>query len=176
MVDKDMRYLITSKRWISEFRLDSDDLTGQSHYDVFPDLVKKWKDDHKRVFAGEIMKFGDEPFPRANGTLDWLRRELHPWYDADGEVGGLIMFNEVTTKRKLAEEALCKSEEQLRLITESVPAAISYVDSELRYHYSNATFEHYFGTTRESAKGRHMREIMGEEDYEKNRPYIEQAL
>jgi signal transduction histidine kinase/ActR/RegA family two-component response regulator len=113
MLDKNMCYIVASKRWITEFRLNIDDVTGLSHYDVFPDLVESWKDDHQRVLNGVIVKYEDEKFPRADGTIDWLRRELHPWYDADSQVGGIIMFHEITTKSKQAEYERNKLEQQL---------------------------------------------------------------
>jgi PAS domain S-box-containing protein len=113
MLDKNMRYLVVSNRWISEFRLELDDLTGLSHYDVFPDLVDSWIDDHHRALSGVIVKYEDEPFLRSDGSMDWLRRELHPWYDTNGQVGGIIMFHEITTKSKLAEFERIKLEQQL---------------------------------------------------------------
>ena len=40
------------------------------------------------------------------------------------------------SERKMAKEALKQSEEQLRLITDNVPAMISYVDLEQRYRFA----------------------------------------
>ncbi len=78
---------------------------------MFPDLPEHWKDEHKRCFGGEIIKKEEEPFPRADGTTDWVRRELCPWRDTSGRIGGLIMFTEVITKRRQIEKALKDSEE-----------------------------------------------------------------
>src|SRR5262249_55137483 len=38
--------------------------------------------------------------------VDWLRWEVRPWTDDRGEVGGVLIFSEVVTRRKLAEDAL----------------------------------------------------------------------
>ena len=113
MFDKDMRYLAHSKRWISEFRLTNENIIGLTHYDVFPDLPKSWRQIHLSVLAGTIEKLDDESFPRADGSLDWVRRELHPWYDSDGNVGGIIMFCELTTERRKVEEELANYRNRL---------------------------------------------------------------
>ena len=78
--------------------------------------------------------------------------------------------------RKRAEEALRLREEQLRLITDSVPALIAYIDAERRYRFVNRQYEVWFGHTRSDVYGRTMAEILGEEAYETVRPNVEAAL
>ena len=46
----------------------------------------------------------DDSFVRTDGTTDWLRWEIRPWRNARNEIGGIIMFTEVITERKRAEE------------------------------------------------------------------------
>ncbi|MBW2084055.1 MAG: PAS domain S-box protein [Deltaproteobacteria bacterium] len=106
LFDREMRYLAHSKRWVIDFDLGEEDLVGLSHYDVFPEIPPEWKEEHKRCLAGKIIKKEEEQFPRKDGSVDWVRRELHPWYDHTGRVGGLIMFSEVITERKKEQEAL----------------------------------------------------------------------
>jgi K+-sensing histidine kinase KdpD len=42
--------------------------------------------------------------PREDGTEDWVRWKICPWHDPAGAVGGIIIFSEVITDRKRAEE------------------------------------------------------------------------
>jgi PAS domain-containing protein len=56
----------------------------------------------------------DEPFLREDGRCDWVRWELAPWYKGDGSLGGAVLFTEVVTARKHAEEALRESELRFR--------------------------------------------------------------
>jgi PAS domain S-box-containing protein len=69
-----------------------------------------------------------------------------------------------------------ESEEQLRLITDSLPVLISYVDSEQRYRFNNRAYERWFGCLREEVYGKHIKEVLGEAAYEVIRPYVEVAL
>lgn len=119
MCDLQMRYLAYSRRWAEDYGLGDENLLGRCHYDLFPDLPLHWKDEHQRCFGGEIIKKVEEPFPRADGTTDWVRRELCPWRDKTGKVGGLILFTEVITKRRQMKKALKESEEKFRNLFET---------------------------------------------------------
>ncbi|MBK8950968.1 MAG: PAS domain-containing protein [Chitinophagaceae bacterium] len=104
MFDTEMRYLVTSKRWLQDYRLNITQITGKSHYDVFPELPEEWKAVHRRCLAGAVEKNENDMFLRPDGETEWLRWESHPWYKASGDVGGIILFTEVITERKKAED------------------------------------------------------------------------
>ena len=99
MVDRHMRYMAVSRRWLSDYRIDHTDVIGRSHYEVFPEIPERWKEIHRRCLAGATEKCEQDPFPRSDGAVDWVRWEIHPWLEAGGEVGGLVMFSEVITER-----------------------------------------------------------------------------
>ena len=114
MVDKEMCYLLVSRRFASDFGLDTDDLEGRCHYDVFPELPQRWRDTHQRCLAGAVERCDEDSFTRADGSVEWLRWEVRPWYDAEGAVGGVILFSEVITAAKNAELQLRATEERFR--------------------------------------------------------------
>lgn len=119
MFDRDMRYLVNSRRWLTDYGLGEQVLDGRSHYDVFPDLPEDWKAVHRKCLNGAIESCEEDSFVRPDGITEWLRWEIRPWQTAKGEVGGLIIFSEVITARKLAEEKLRLSEARFRRIVES---------------------------------------------------------
>lgn len=108
MVDSQMRYLIVSKRWLENYQLVEQDIIGQSHYDVFPELPERWQQNYQDILSGKVasLKSEEDTLERPDGTVEWLRWELLPWYDCQGEIGGLIMFYELITERKLLEQKL----------------------------------------------------------------------
>lgn len=109
MFDNNMNYLVYSDFWIQSYSLKDVNLVGKNHYDVFPEIKKyypKWFDLHQRCLRGEIIKCEGEKFIRIDGSEDWIRYELYPWFDLNGKIGGLIMFTEVITEQIKAKEDL----------------------------------------------------------------------
>jgi PAS domain S-box-containing protein len=123
MFDRDMRYLAYSRRWLVDYGLEGQQLAGRSHYAVFPELPERWKAVHRRCLEGATEKCEQDPFPRGDGTVDWIRWEVHPWRTDDGIVGGLVIFSEVITDRKRAEEALREHTERLKGLSQRLMEA-----------------------------------------------------
>lgn len=112
MLDRELRYLACSKRWLSDYRLEEAAVLGRGHYEVFPEIPERWREIHRRCLAGEAMRCDEDRFERADGAVEYLRWEIQPWREASGEVGGLCFFTELITARKQAEQSL---QNQLRL-------------------------------------------------------------
>ncbi len=106
MFDRDMRYLMATPRWREDFRLGDQPLIGRSHYEVFPESPDHWKAMHQRCLQGASERNEEEPFVRADGRIDWVRGEILPWRDSSGEIGGILMFSEVITQTRRAEETI----------------------------------------------------------------------
>jgi PAS domain S-box-containing protein len=73
-------------------------------------------------------------------------------------------------------EKLAESESHLRLMANSLPALISYVDSEQQYKFNNKAYEVWFGLTPSELAGRHIRDNLGETAYRAIREHVEAAL
>lgn len=74
------------------------------------------------------------------------------------------------------EQELAAESRQRRLITDAVPALISYIDAEGRYQFNNKTYQDWFGQEPEELKGRALRDAVGREVFELAKPHIEAAL
>jgi PAS domain S-box-containing protein len=103
MFDTEMRYLACSQRFRTDFGIGEQEIVGCSHYELFPEIPPRWKEIHERCLAGAVERCDEDPFPRADGRVDWVRWEMQPWYSGAGRVGGLLLFAEVITERKAAE-------------------------------------------------------------------------
>ena len=64
----------------------------------------------------------------------------------------------------------------LRQLVDNIPAMASYWDRDLRNVIANRAFVDYFGMTPDELRGRHLRELLGEELYELNRADLEAVL
>jgi len=117
MVDKEMRYVVVNNRWRVDLALGDQELIGRSHYEVVPDMPAHWLEVHRRCLAGATQKCDEDRFVRADGTVTWQRWEVHPWRDAAGQIGGLLIFGEDITARKNRDLAMLESatREQQRL-------------------------------------------------------------
>ncbi|MFA6544506.1 MAG: PAS domain-containing protein [Limisphaerales bacterium] len=116
MFDREMRYLTVSRRWLEDYQLKESNIIGRSHYEVFPDTSERWKEIHRLCLAGAVERCDEEEFKRADGQSDWVRWEIHPWHDADGNTGGIIVFTEFITERKLAQQAVARRDAVLRTV------------------------------------------------------------
>jgi PAS domain S-box-containing protein len=119
MFDRSMRYVQVSQRWLMDYGLDQRDVRGVSHYDVFPELPAQWKEAHRRGLEGEVLQGQSDRFERADGTVQWVRWETRPWYEASGGIGGIVVFTEDVTERKRAEDALRLSNARTRFAMEA---------------------------------------------------------
>ena len=77
---------------------------------------------------------------------------------------------------KSAQLYLGEMEHQLRVLTDHSPGHIAYVGAnDLCYYFVNQKFESSFGRPREEIIGRHIKEIIGESNYEFALKYIEEV-
>jgi len=122
MFDCDMKYIVASRRFLMDYELVDQNIIGRSHYEVFPEITERWKEIHRRCLAGAVEKSAEDPFPRADGRMDWVCWEIHPWYEAEGEIGGIILFSEVITERKKVEEGISTINKELIAINRIITA------------------------------------------------------
>ena len=109
MFDKNMNYIAYSDRWMMDYGLENRDITGRNHYEVFPVIKEQkpeWMEDHKRILKGEVKVVNQEKFIRPDGQIEYIRYALYPWDNAQGEIGGMIMFTEIITRQVKAIEEI----------------------------------------------------------------------
>src|SRR5581483_4032156 len=84
-----------------------------------------------------------------------------PLFGADGSVEQVLTITHDLTVFHNAEEAVARSEKELRLITDTLPALVAYVDVGERYLRVNKTFEQWFQKPLSEFVGRTIREVLG---------------
>jgi diguanylate cyclase (GGDEF)-like protein/PAS domain S-box-containing protein len=73
-------------------------------------------------------------------------------------------------------ERLHHSEEELRTITDNIPAMVAFVDSEQRYRFVNRNYERWLGMKAETMLGRTALEVYGDQRFAALKPNLERAL
>jgi two-component system, chemotaxis family, CheB/CheR fusion protein len=106
----------------------------------------------------------------------WYLRRAHPYQTHEGKAEGMVVTFIDVTELKRVEALSRRHERQLQLITDSLPVLISYADAEQRFRFNNLAYERWFGVSRDSMRGRHVCEIMGEAAYQTALPSIQRAL
>jgi len=132
MLDTNMKYIITSDQWKTDYRIGKIDIIGKSHYEVFPEITDEWREILKRCLAGAVEKRSEDLFIRENGEEDWVRWEIHPWYKYAGEVGGIIMLTEVINERKEVEAKLEKQNLELKKTNSELDRFVYSTSHDLR--------------------------------------------
>lgn len=91
-------------------------------------------------------------------------------------IEGCANLASIIITRKQSEAALQDSEAQLLLITNTLPALVSYIDREQCYQFVNKTYEDWFARPFTEIIGSHIKDILGEANYQKIQQHIESAL
>ena len=84
--------------------------------------------------------------------------------------------NELRDKDRIAHQALRDSEAQLRLVIDSMPGLIAYVDRDFRYRFTNRRYNDWFLRPASDFDGKTIAEAMGEEGFRMIREHAERAL
>ncbi len=153
MFDRDMRYLAASRRWLEMHSLLGQDVIGRSHYEILPEVQESWREEHRRALSGEALPGDERHLERADGSVQWLRREIIPWRAGDGTVGGIIIFSVDITSQK-------ENEERLQLAASLFTHAregITITDPDGKILEVNEMFTRITGYTRDEVLGQNPR-------------------
>jgi PAS domain S-box-containing protein len=78
--------------------------------------------------------------------------------------------------RERAEVELRQAHALLQIVTDSLPAYVTYIDAEERCRFNNRACEEWFGPSRERIIGQPVREVMDPATYQMLQGYMRQAL
>lgn len=176
MLDTEMHYLQASERWMKDYHLEGQEILGRSHYEVFPDLPEGWKAIHRRCLAGAVDRCDEAPFPRADGSVEWLQWEVRPWHKVGDQIGGLIFFTQVITERKRTEELLLASERRFRNTIEHSGLGVAVAGVDGRFQQVNRTLCEMIGRTEDEVLRLGMSEITHPEDIAETRAQVSAFL
>jgi PAS domain S-box-containing protein len=156
---------------------------AQDKAELLNSLHQIFTPETQAVFVEELLTIAaEETYYAAETVLQTLQGErLQVWFAINfpppSEPYDRVLVSLLDIReRQQAKANLQQREAELRLVTNTVPALISFVDSEQRYRFNNEKYETWFGHSPAAIYGKHLREVLGETGYEAIRPYVEQVL
>ncbi|MBE7382819.1 MAG: PAS domain S-box protein [Leptolyngbya sp. SIO1E4] len=180
-IDEQQRIVIYNQGAERIFGYAFEDVYNQSLDLLLPEPFQQIHRQHVRDFAASAQTSR----PMANRRRDVFgRRKTGEVFPAEASISKLqtktgqlftVILKDITGQRQ-SEAALRRSEEQLRLTTDALPALICSVDTEQRYCFNNQTYEDWFQIPVADLRGRYVWEVMGDTYYAQVKPHIEAAL
>ncbi len=121
-----------------------------------------------RIINGKLCDgrwAGEMGFTRKDGTEGVCETTVIPLRDERGAISAVFGVSHDITERKQAEEALRKSERQLRLVTDHVTDVIWSMDLEGNFTFVTPSAERIVGYTVEEMLSLNLRQIITPESY-----------
>lgn len=153
ILDRDLRYLAHNPAWLELHGEPAGrDLVGQRHYDVFV-VRDEWRAIHERCLAGAVEQSHDDHFDTVQGTREHLRWRITPWHEADGAIGGLVLYAERIARDSDLQRELLETENLVRALFDQSPIGLNLCTMDGLWLRSNPAFLSLIGYTQEEADG-----------------------
>jgi PAS domain S-box-containing protein len=136
MFDKNMNYIAASNKWSDDYNV-TRDLVGKNHYEVFPEIGDEWKQLHRETIKGRVIRRLKDPFRRLDGSVMWLRWELRPWLDPNGNIGGIVVYSDDITDDIKNEEAILNLNRDLEELNQQKIRLFSVIAHDVKGPVAN---------------------------------------
>ena len=113
---------------------------------------------------------------------------LAPWRREALQMGGLaavfsilsvlaaVLIQRSLRIQKSADQDLERARNDLHAILDNVPALVGYWDRDLHSRFGNHAYLDWFGIHPKDIVGKHIRDVIGDDPYQSNAPFIEGVL
>lgn len=176
-------FYLYDRNWqLVRWNRDHETLTGFSSDEMEKRQVLDWFSPPDK---GQVARTVQEVFEEGESTVEaplLLKDGTQVPYvfkgvrlEIEGEPYFLGMGIDIS-QRVEKELALQRSEQQIRIITNSLPALIAYVDSGERYIWVNRTYEEWWQLQHHEVTGKLIREVLGDDGYARVRQHVKTVL
>ncbi len=91
ILDRDLRYVAHSERWLKYWRLRGRSLLGRRHDELFPALPEPYREALRQALEGKVVTRREDPFPLGDGSSVYIRWTMHPWRSTGRLVDGVVV-------------------------------------------------------------------------------------
>jgi PAS domain S-box-containing protein len=162
LFDKELQCLAASRRWANSYGLGDRPPEGRTVAGPPRFMPVDWSEAQRKALAGQIIRKEEDLIVHPDGREQWLRWEVHPWRDASGAIGGVVIFSEDITSQKRTAIALAENELRLRATLESVEYAVIVTDRRGTIESLNSAAPMLFGYSEAELLGRNIDLIVKE--------------
>jgi PAS domain S-box-containing protein len=126
MLDRRMRIVRASQRWLDDVGSTRDSLIGKNHCECFPCLSEHWKEAHRRGLAGESLSRRHDRFIGLDGKEHWVNWQITPWGDSGDRTGGIIISMEDVTAQIKVKTSARRRTREYRALFANMPEGVAH--------------------------------------------------
>ncbi len=152
LFDRELRYLGASRRWLEMLNIDDRDFIGRNKYDLSRNLPEEWREQDVRTLNGEAFVIEEDRLPTPDGGFHWVHRQLCPWKDESGGIGGFVAYIEIIDERKAVMLELERSRYFVNAVLDNIQDGIVACDAEGRLTLFNEATRRFHGVDSESVR------------------------
>lgn len=174
--DKNMKYMGCNTNFARDAGLSDPYLViGKTDKDLpwsETETLRYEESDREVLETGEALYQVEEVQTRQNGTSVTLLLSKVPLKNNKGEVIGILGVYSDISKMKEVENSIRESEKELRLITDTLPQLIAYVDKNECFRFNNKKYEEWYEKEPFGIYGLHINELLDPKTYKYIQPHI----
>ena len=163
--------LSVSNKWLSRLGYARDEVLGRPSVDFLTPASRAYALNHVLPAFFAEGRVDDVPYQmvaKDGQVLDVLLSGILE-RDADGKpIRSLAVIEEITARMQ--------AERALQAILDAVPSQIGHWDRHLVNRVANRAYQSWFGIDPAAMRGMHIRQVLGEDIYQRNLPQLQAAL
>ncbi len=145
MFDKSLKHLVVSGAWCSILGLPEKDFIGRTLAEVFPTARRRFIAAQTKALAGKTVSRAEDRLVAQDGSLHWVRWEMQPWRDRDGQIGGVVAYLSDISALVAARREAQSNARRLRLAVTTANAAVYEIDYVEKAVWTSAEFAKLVG-------------------------------
>jgi PAS domain S-box-containing protein len=145
LFDRALNHVVVSAAWRSIFDLRGSDFIGRPLAEVVPKMRRRFIQAQKRALMGETVRRAEDRLVSDDAAAQWVRWEIQPWRDGDGEISGVIAYLSDISDLVAARREAQSNARRLKLAVTAAKAAVFEIDYVEKTVWASAGFNPLVG-------------------------------